>query len=64
MRVKPSGLLDILRPRVDLGYNAAGDLIRIKKHLLGITYERIITDPDIVDNVIDRWVEYGDWSVV
>ena len=64
MKVKPSGLLQILKPKTALGYNVAGDLIRIRKYLLGFTYERIITDPDIVDNVIDRWVTYGDWGMV
>lgn len=64
MKIKPSRLLDIFRPRVDMGYNLAGDLIRIRKYLLGFTYERIIADPLIVDNVVNRWVVYSDWSVV
>lgn len=64
MQVKPSWLFKILTPKVLLGYNACGDLIQIKKTFLGITWLRVISDPDIADNVIDRWVTYGDWSVV
>ena len=64
MQVKPSLLVRVLSPKTELGYNAAEDLIQIKKTFLGITWLRVITDPNIVDNVIDRWVEYGDWSVV
>ena len=64
MQVKPSSLVRVLSPKTELGYNAAEDLIQIKKTFLGITWRRIITDPNIADNVIDRWVEYGDWSIV
>ena len=64
MQVKPSLVFKTLTPKTELGYNAAEDLIQIKKTFLGITWLRVITDPNIVDNVIDRWVEYGDWSVV
>jgi len=64
MQVKPSMVFKTLSPHTDLGYNAAGDLIQIKKTFIGITWLRTITDPDIADNVIDRWVEYGDWSIV
>jgi len=56
---------DIVRsPKTLLGYNAADDLIRIRKEVSGITYERIITDPDVVDNVVVKEIEYGGWSVV
>jgi len=56
---------DIVRsPRTLLGYNAADDLIRIRKVISGIIYERIITDPDVVDNVVAYEIEYGGWSVV
>ena len=64
MQVKPSALFKTLTPKTELGYNAGGDLIQIKKTFLSITWRRIITDPDVVDNVIDRWVEYGDWSII
>ena len=64
MQVRPSLLFKILTPKVLLGYNAGGDLIQIKKTFLGITWLRVISDPDIADNVINRWVTYGDWSIV
>lgn len=64
MQVKPSLLTRVLSPKVELGYNVGGDLIQIKKTFLGITWLRIITDADIIDNVVNKWVEFGDWSVV
>lgn len=64
MKVEPSPLFKTLSPKVELGYNAGGDLIQIKKTFLDITWRRIITDPDVVDNVIDRWVLYDDWTTV
>jgi hypothetical protein len=64
MQVKPSRLFKILTPKTELGYNVGGDLIQIKKTFLGIQWLRIITDPDVVDNTVDRWVEYGDWSII
>lgn len=53
-----------ITPALSLGYNAADDLIRIKKTVGDKTYLRIITDPDIADNVVDRWVDYGAWAEV
>jgi hypothetical protein len=53
-----------LTPKTELGYNVGEDLIQIKKTFLGITWLRVITDPNIADNTVDRWVAYGDWSVV
>lgn len=53
-----------LTSKVELGYNAADDLIQIKKTVDGIEHLRVITDPDIADNVVDKWIEYGEWSVV
>lgn len=64
MQVKPSMVFKTLTPKTELGYNAGGDLIQIKKTFLSITWRRIITDPDVADNVIDRWVEHGDWSII
>ena len=64
MNVKPSVVFKTLSPKTELGYNAAGDLIRIKKTFLGITWKRVITDPDVVDNVVNKWVEYSDWSII
>jgi hypothetical protein len=63
MQVKPSMVFKTLSPKAELGYNAGGDLIQIKKTFLSITWRRIITDPDIVDNVVNKWVTYGDWSI-
>lgn len=64
MQVKPSLLTRILSPKTELGYNVGEDLIQIKKTFLGITWLRVITDPNIADNTVDRWVEYGDWSII
>lgn len=64
MQVKPSLVFKTLTPKTELGYNAADDLIQIKKTFLGITWLRVITDPDVADNVISKWVEYSDWSII
>lgn len=53
-----------LTPQIKLGYNASGDLIKIRKVINNKTYERTITDPDISDNVVDRWVTYGEYSEI
>ena len=53
-----------LTPVLKLGYNAADDLIRVRKIISGTTYELVITDPDVTDNIVDRWVEYAGWNVV
>ncbi len=53
-----------LTPEIHLGYNAGDDLIQIKKTVYGADFLRIITDPDVTDNVVDRWVEYGEWTAV
>ena len=63
MQVKPSRVFKTLTPKTEFGYNVGGDLIQIKKTFLGITWLRIITDPDIADNAVNRWVTYGDWSI-
>lgn len=64
MQVKPSMVFKTLTPKTEFGYNVGDDLIQVKKTFLGITWLRIITDPDVADNTVDRWVEYGDWSIV
>ena len=46
-----------------LGYNAADDLVSIKKIIDGVTYLREIDDPDVLDTTVDRWVEYGEWVI-
>jgi len=53
-----------ITPVLSLGYNAADDLIQLKKIVGDKTYLRIITDPDIADNDVDRWVDYGAWAEV
>lgn len=53
-----------LTPQVKLGYNASDDLIKIRKVINNKTYERTVTDPDISDNVVDRWVTYGEYTEV
>lgn len=63
MQVKPSLVFKTLTPKTELGYNTDGDLIQIKKTFLGITWIRIITDPDVIDNIVDKWVIFGDWVV-
>lgn len=63
MQVKPSLLTRVLSPKVELGYNVGGDLIQIKKTFLSITWLRIITDPDVADNTVSKWVTFGDWSI-
>jgi len=63
MQVKPSSLFKTLTPKVEFGYNVGDDLIQIKKTFLGITWLRIITDPDVADNVVNKWVTYGDWTI-
>lgn len=52
-----------LKPKTELGYNASDDLIQIKKTVDGTEYLRIITDPDVTDQKVDRWVNYGEWNV-
>ena len=64
MQVKPSLLVRVLSPKTEIGYNVGGDLIQIKKTFLGITWKRVITDSDVADNVVNKWVEYGDWSII
>lgn len=64
MQVKPSMMFKTLTPKMEMGYNVGGDLIQIKKTFLGITWLRVIADPNVADNAVDRWVEYGDWSIV
>lgn len=52
-------------PEVNLGYNAADELIIIRKLTSdGEMFERQITDPDISDYDVDRWVIYSAWGKV
>lgn len=63
MEISPTLLIRTLTPKTQLGYNVGGDLIQIKKTFIGITWTRVITDPDVADNVVNKWVVYGEWSV-
>ena len=49
---------------IQVGYNAAGDMVALKKVVDGVTYQRDVTDPDVADTTVDRWVVYGTWAVV
>jgi hypothetical protein len=50
-----------LSPEVHLGYNVDDELVKIKKFINGKIFDRDVDDPDVVDKVVDRWVEYGEW---
>lgn len=60
--IKDLSLDQKLTSKVELGYNAGDDLIQIKKTVDGTEHLRTITDPDIADNIVDKWVVYGEWS--
>ena len=53
-----------LSPYTTLGYNAADDLVEIRKVVDGITHTRLIDNPDVPDKLVVRRTEYGAWSVV
>lgn len=51
-----------LTPEVHLGHNAGGDLVEMRKFIGGVTYTRLIDDPDVADKTVSKWVEYGAWT--
>lgn len=51
-----------LSPCVSLGYNAADDLVEIRKVINGIMHTRLIDDPDVADKLAVKRVEYGAWT--
>jgi len=52
-------------PETRIGYNAAGDIIKIKKFTsAGEMFERVIEDPDVSDRTVDKWVVYKKWQKV
>lgn len=52
-------------PEVHLGYNASDELIIIQKLTSeGEIFERQVTDPDISDYSISRWVIYSAWGKI
>ena len=67
MSEKPDGVPEHhperwMSPKVELGYNAVGDMVTIRKSINGITYDRLISDPGVADKVVDKWIEYGAWT--
>ena len=57
--------LIIHSPEVHLGYNASNQIIVIRKLTSdGEKFERQITDSNISDYDIDRWVIYSAWGRV
>lgn len=51
--------LVIFAPAVSVGYNAAGEIIQIKKKTsAGGTFVREIVDPNVTDYEVSRWVEH------
>ena len=52
-------------PEVHLGKNAAGQIVKIRKLTSdGDKFERQVTDSDITDYDVDRWVIYSAWGRV
>lgn len=50
-----------LSPPSWLGYNAADDLVEMKKVINGVTHTRLIDDPDVPIKTVVKWIEYGSW---
>lgn len=53
-----------LSPPSSLGYNAADDLVAMRKVIDGVTINRSIDDPDVADKVVTKWVEFGTWEAI
>ena len=51
-------------PEVHLGYNAADDLVEIRKVIDDVPMKRGIDDPDVTDTTVDKWVQYKEWKEV
>lgn len=47
-----------LSPEVWLCFNAADDMVEIRKIVNGTTFTRLVRDDDVVDFVVDRYVKY------
>jgi len=57
--------LVIFAPEVHLGYNAANEIIMIKKKTAaGGTYVREIVDRNVTDYVVDRWQVFSRYRKV
>lgn len=53
-----------LSGEVRIGYNANDEMIRIRKVVGGKVFERDITDPRVIDNVVSYWVVYSEYSEI
>lgn len=51
-----------LGPKVLLGYNANEDIVALRKVISGITYNRLIDDPDVADKSVVKWTEFSTWD--
>jgi len=52
-------------PEVHLGYNASNQIVKIRKLTSdGEKFERQITDSNITDYDVDRWVIYSAWGSI
>ena len=49
-------------PSLELGYNAAGQLIRIRKTINSVVYTQLITGTDITDDVVVKTKTLGAFS--
>ena len=50
-------------PETWLGYNADGDLVKVRKYTIeGDIFVRVIEDPDVIDKTVSRWVKYRKWQ--
>lgn len=47
---------------LELGYNAAGQLVRIRKTINGTVYTKLITGDSITDTVVVTTKTFGIWS--
>ena len=46
----------------ELGYNASGQLIRIRKVINSVTYTKNVTGTEITDSVVTVTKTFGTWS--
>lgn len=47
---------------LELGYNAAGQLVRIRKTIGSTTYTKNVTGDEITDTTVDTVKTYSVWS--
>ena len=52
-------------PETHIGMNVAGDVIVIRRLTKnGEIFERQVTEPDVVDYVVDKWTIFSAWGMV